>query len=337
MVRRVDWDWVTRRNTLLWSVALVIVFVLGWYVGSVHSASIQTMATPVRITDSAYPLISPLVGVNLPSTDTFPELSRVQKDVQSIITDATRTGKAKDVGVYFRIPANAHSFGINADGQFIPGSLMKVPLMMDYFKLAETDPGVLLQKILYVQSSTDSLPNLLPPQLSPGNYSIERLIEVMIIDSDNVAKDVLLAHIGQTKLKEIFNEVHSNFLADPLSTVSPKSYIVFFARLYNAAFLNRAGSNHALDLLSHTTFTQGLVAGVPGGVMVAHKYGERGVYEDKKLTDVELHDCGIVYLPGTPYYLCIMTRGSSIDDLSALIRSISSSVYNDRASFAIKK
>jgi hypothetical protein len=69
-------------------------------------------------------------------------------------------------------------------------------------------------------------------------------------------------------------------------------------------------------------------------VKVAHKYGERGIYEDTQLTGIELHDCGIVYAPGSPYYLCVMTRGKDTSKLAKVIASISAAVYADRAVFA---
>jgi hypothetical protein len=41
----------------------------------------------------------------------------------------------------------------------------------------------------------------------------------------------------------------------------------------------------------------------------------------------QLHDCGIVYAPGKPYLICIMTRGSDFKRLSPVIAQISKQVY----------
>ena len=41
----------------------------------------------------------------------------------------------------------------------------------------------------------------------------------------------------------------------------------------------------------------------------------------------QLHDCGIIYYPGNPYLLCVMTRGDSFGELSSTIRDISDIIY----------
>lgn len=83
----------------------------------------------------------------------------------------------------------------------------------------------------------------------------------------------------------------------------------------------------------YATRTTGLVAQLPSSVKVAHKYGERGIYEDTQLTGIELHDCGIVYAPGSLYYLCVMTRGKDTSKLAKVISSISAAVYTDRTAY----
>jgi beta-lactamase class A len=66
-----------------------------------------------------------------------------------------------------------------------------------------------------------------------------------------------------------------------------------------------------------------LVAGVPAGIPVAHKFGETGQVGGER----QLHDCGIVYYPNSPYILCIMTRGNNFEELPNIIKQISSEVY----------
>jgi len=310
-------------------------FIAGWYGNRAIVSSSMADAQPqlVRISDPSLPLISPLVSVGLPNAPGFPELSRVKGDVTRIIARAEADGTASDVGVYFRLPSNVHWFGINENDMFDPGSLIKVPVMITYFKEAEANPAILDQTFTYKPGATDPVPHPLPAQLPAGTYSASRLIEAMIRDSDNEAKDLLLDHANQSDLQDVFDEMSINFLKDPSGQISPKQYIVFFNRLYNATFLDRERSNDALKLLTETTFTDGLVAGLPAGTTAAHKYGERGIYEDNVAVGVQLHDCGIIYAPGEPYYLCVMTKGKDVGALADLIKNISAAVWADRASF----
>ena len=79
-----------------------------------------------------------------------------------------------------------------------------------------------------------------------------------------------------------------------------------------------------LNLLSQSTFNLGIVAGVPQGIVVAHKFGERG-FSDPNIPN-QLHDCGIVYAK-KPYLVCIMTQGQDYNTLAGEIADISKMIY----------
>ena len=81
-------------------------------------------------------------------------------------------------------------------------------------------------------------------------------------------------------------------------------------------------SNIALNWLTEVDFKKGMVAGIPLNVVVAHKFGERGVEKE-----LQFHDCGIVYYPGRPYVICIMSRGENMENLINNVRDISRLVY----------
>jgi hypothetical protein len=102
------------------------------------------------------------------------------------------------------------------------------------------------------------------------------------------------------------------------------TYASFFRVLYNASYLGADLSERALGLLAQAEFRSGIVEGVPAAVPVAHKFGE---HRDDAAGKVQLHDCGIVYVPQHPYLLCVMTRGSSFEHLDDAIASISRAVY----------
>ncbi len=106
--------------------------------------------------------------------------------------------------------------------------------------------------------------------------------------------------------------------------LTAKQYGTFFRILFNSSYLDYDDSEKALSLLNDSTFVQGLRAGVPTNVQVAHKFGERWDYGN---SEKELHDCGIVYYPGHPYLLCVMTQGTNFDDMASAIANISRFVY----------
>ena len=310
-------------------------FALGWDLSRYETLKEVGDATaqPVRFADPEFPYIHPLVSIAIPNAKGFPELEHVKQDVVDIIRKATDEHRATDVGVYFREPNNAHWFGINENNKFDPGSLIKVPIMLAYLKQSELDPKIMKKQLYYDPAKNDSLPNPLPAQLPRGRYPAEELMRAMIVDSDNIAKDVLFDNMPAATIQDVFDEMSANFLKDPTGTISPKEYIIILSRIYSATYLDRALSNYAMELLTQTTFKNGLVAGLPKDVQVAHKYGDRGIYEEGKPVGVELHDCGMVYAGKNPYSLCVMTKGLDSSTLAKTISDISAVIYADRGDF----
>ncbi len=71
---------------------------------------------------------------------------------------------------------------------FVPASLLKVPVMMAYYKQAESDPTLLSKKITFTKSVDQSVEYFASATIKPGTtYSVEELIHAMIVNSDNDA------------------------------------------------------------------------------------------------------------------------------------------------------
>ena len=80
-------------------------------------------------------------------------------------------------------------------------------------------------------------------------------------------------------------------------------------------------SEKALNLLSQAKYAEGLSGGIPQNIKIAQKFGEH-INLTKTMIQplsVELHNCGIVYLPNNPYILCIMTKGGTDENNSHLL------------------
>lgn len=290
-----------------------------------YASQLETQISLLRPANSSYQFINPLVGVDLTPEQSFPEMDNIKERVGTYIKSEIAVGQAARVSVYFRNVSNAHWMALNENETFDPGSLLKVPIMMAYFKEAEMDPSVLDKKIFYAPSATERhLPNELASTLvSNREYAAQDLIEAMIVDSDNAAKDLLLDNLDSKYIAEVYGDLGIPLVGPTSDRISAKIYASFFRRLYNATFLNREYSEKALKLLGESTFTDGIIKGLKTKIQVAHKYGERGVYDKSDaLIGAELHDCGILYFPNKPELLCIMTEGKDPSHLETIIQTI---------------
>jgi beta-lactamase class A len=256
----------------------------------------------------------------------------LQRKIEAYIVDQKIAGHLADASVYFRDLEDGPIFGINQDEDFAPASLLKLPLALVYLTEAEKDSNILKEKISVAVpqwgferafASGEEIDPRVP-------HTVESLLSSMLINSDNNAYGVLQTHLYDIgKINTVvqtfvdFGFVSPADLTDEVLSV--RRYGAIFRSLYHLAYLNAEFSEQVLDWLSQSTFKQGLPAGVPAEIKVAHKFGERYTDDGKK----QLHDCGIIYYPENPYLLCVMTSGTNFDDLVSVIRYISQEVYKE--------
>lgn len=303
-------------------------FIIGTYF--VYQQLLENNSGPVR-EQGEYKFINPLLECDI-QTDRLGNIyiPFEEKLKQSIEDLNEKKYQNKEIAIYFRDLNNGPWFGINSSAAFTPASLMKVPLMIAYYKQAESDPTILQKKIVLQASDNDFSQNIVTgKKLTIGKeYTVEELINFMIINSDNTAMFNLLNNIDQEKLDKVYLDLGitvPNFKT-PEDFMSVKEYASFFRILYNAAYLNEYYSEKSLALLSETKFLKGLVAGVPFGTKVSHKFGERKNI-DLATANEQLHECGIIYFPRHPYLLCVMTRGNDFEQMSSFIADVSGLVY----------
>ena len=324
---------IVRPQTLLLGIFFLVGLSIGNFFPLLKDGTRDESFRLLRPAAASYKFIKPLVGVDITTDQNFPEFKNIKNIITQFIERQFQEKKAALVSVYVRNADNAHWFGINEEEKFQPGSLLKVPIMMAYLKASEARPELKSKKIVY-HGSDKRLPNELQTTLTEGqSYTVSELIITMIVKSDNEAKDLLLDYLDPDYLGEVYSDLGIPLPSSISDGISPRVYGRFFRRLYNATFLSRQSSEEAMQLLTETDFTKGIVAGVPLSIDVAHKYGERGIYKtDERADMVEFHDCGFVYISTSPYFLCIMTRGYSTDDLGAIIQQISFLVYQNMTS-----
>ncbi len=279
-----------------------------------------------------YQFINPLLECDFWTATNNQNLNELREKINSIINNEINDHHISFASVYYRDLNNGPWFGINEKEFFSPASLIKVPLMIAYYKAAEEKPTILQEEIVNTLTYDPSEQNILPEKTLELNqpYSVEELIKRMIIFSDNNAYRLLLDHIDNDLVYKVYTDLGvdiSKAKNNPTGNIlSVSGYASFFRILYNASYLNRSMSEKALNLLSQTTFHQGLVAGVPNNVTVAHKFGERHY---TNTGEYQLHDCGIIYVPDKPYLLCVMTRGNNFNNLSQIISQISETIYQE--------
>lgn len=310
--------------------AWILIFLLGAGAGILAYKA----ATVKNACISNYKFINSEPGCEISEEENLQDISSLNINVNNLIESAVQNSEAMKISIFFRDLVTKRWFGINENDQYKAGSLLKLPLLMAYYKISEIDNSIFSKEIKYVGnneiSKLEDIKSGIP--LEKGKiYSVSKLLEKMIIDSDNDASDFLFYHIDSQLLDKIYTDLQIyNLTSKGLdkSYISVRNYGNLFRILYNASYLTREASDKILELLAKTTFNDGLVAGVPSDILIAHKFGDRTYMdENNQVIERTLNDCGIVYASNHPYILCVATQGMDLKKLENIIKNISNIVY----------
>lgn len=314
---------------ILFIINIVLICIIGVLLFSGKRERSVGAGSIARDVNNTYKLTNPILDYeNLVSGgETAIPIGLINKKV-----DELRGDGVNHISLYYRDLNNGQWIGIEEKEEFYPASLLKVPTMMAFLKSIESEVEVLNQKETISIKDDIKVQQNIPSSgtvVVGEEYSYLEILDSMITRSDNIAAQTILNHTDPKQIENIFSAIGVPFIdtkTEPIVRV--KDYAGFFRILYNASYLNREMSELALEILSVSEYKNGIVAGVPSNIVVAHKFGERSFVEKGDEKQTQLHDCGIIYYPEKPYILCIMTRGTDFLAQENSIRELSKLVYD---------
>ena len=271
-----------------------------------------------------YTYIRPLVYIQsrCQSENLFP----VRDAVQQLIEGYKQAGILSSASVYLRVFGHGDWVCLNDTETYRPGSLLKVPELITFFRENELHPGTLDKMIMYDHPYVSNK-NVVYTSKSielGKSYSIRELLRYMITYSDNNATILLNNCMNVNQFKKTFTDLglkEPNMQASDYP-ISSKDYSLFFEELYNAGYLTIEDSENAVEMLTKCDFKDGLTGGIPNDALIAHKFGEAG---DNNIH--ELHEAGIIISGNKRYQVTVMTKGKDFKQLSEVIKNISKLVY----------
>jgi beta-lactamase class A len=256
-----------------------------------------------------------------------------------------RASGAEAVGVYARDLGRPDSLLVGAATRFHAASMMKVPVLIQVFR--DVDAGRLrLDQRIPVVNTFASLVDGSPFHLDAGDDSdsslygrvgrtapLRELVERMITVSSNLATNILITRVQAARAQataialgadsiQVRRGVEDTkaFRAGLNNTTTARDLGVLFAAIAEGRAASPASCRAMLAVLGRQHFNEGIPAGLPAGVHVAHKTGWfTGTH----------HDGGIVTAPdGRRYVLVVLTRGIEDTLVSArLIADIAGMVH----------
>ncbi len=225
------------------------------------------------------------------------------------------------------------TLAINPAMVFPAASMIKIPIMIEVMRQAAA--GLLpLTKTVEITSQMKTGGAGILKELQPGiKMTVAELVTLMIILSDNTATNILINLAGMAAINTTIRGLGLE------STVLQRNMMDFAAaaagreNLTSAADLARlfagiAGSTAAipppynammLDILKRQQIRDKLPFYLPEETVIAHKTGT--------LTGAE-HDGGILFIPGGPYIICVLTDGLAANyEGLQLVATIGKTIY----------
>ncbi len=271
-----------------------------------------------------YRLIKPLVYTQKNEESAL--YSDIKNSLNTYIEQLKREQKLISASVYLRDFDQGDWMCINNDETYYPGSLIKVPGMITFLKMAEKNPSLLNKKFVF-NPANKNIPNQTfnSNQIVAGkSYSIKQLLKYMIAYSDNNATYLLNSNADMKVFNQLFTDLNIPLFTKKNATITAKNFSSFLNILFDASYLSKENSEFAVELLEACDFKLGMVKGLPASTIVAHKFGEMG-----DSTMRQLHESGLIYIHNTPYLLTVMTNGYDVTELPDIIGNISRMVYQN--------
>jgi len=328
--------WLKDKKTWYQITAAIALLLIGGVAGAFFTGGFSSFTyTSYRDTSDGYRFIAPLLFVETDEDRAFPEYRPLKDSIQHY---TETTDSAESVSVYFRDLTSSQWIGIHQEERYAPASLLKIVTLFAVLQQTRQNESFLDERLRADGLTPGAeLQEDYPPKnpIQEGaTYTVRTLLEHLITESDNIANVTLIRRVGSAAIAEIYDELAITPPREAKTEgYSAYEYSRLFRTLYNSTYLTRRSSEYALDLLSKSDFTVGIVDGVAASTTVSHKFGVHTTVVNpglsSEVTKRELHDCGIVYFPNRPYFLCVMTRGKDFSQLEKTLADVSRIVWKE--------
>ena len=292
----------------------------------------------MRIATSTVVLVALLAGASLSA-------SRHNAASTEAALRSTIAASGADVALAFRTLDGGLEILIDPDTAFHAASTMKVPVMIELFRQAQART-LSLEERLPIRNEFRSIVDNSPYQLSEGadsdkgvyaalgrTLTLRQLCEAMITVSSNFAANLLIERLGVANIRrtvatlgadgmQVLRGVEDQkaFEQNLNNSTTARGLVTLFTRLGKGTAVGRKADAEMIAVLKRQKFNDGIPAGLPSGIAVAHKTGN--------ITRIH-HDGGIVYAR-RPYAIVILVRGiQEQKESAALIAALSRIVYAD--------
>jgi beta-lactamase class A len=237
-----------------------------------------------------------------------------------------RESGAEAVAVAFYDLAGGEEFFIRPDESFHAASTMKVPVMMEVFRQAKE--GMLsLEDYIAIKNEFISIADNTRYSIAAESDSeqslykrigqaetVRELVSLMINASSNLATNLLIERVTAPRIMKLMEQLGAKNIRVLRGVEDSKAYsqglnntttardlMIILRSIAERRAVSSKASDEMVKILLEQKFNEGIPAGLPASVRVAHKTGS--------ITRIN-HDAAIVFpADRKPYVIVVLTRG----------------------------
>ncbi len=221
---------------------------------------------------------------------------------------------------------------INENLPFPAASTIKLAIMAALLEGAAAGALQLENMMELTETMKTGGDGILQSMESGRRFTLDELLEWMIVVSDNTAANIFIDLLG---MESINHTIKNMGLRDTSlqrkmmdfdaaaegreNIITAKDLAQLLEWIYKGQLISKQYSHKMLEILKRQQVKGRLDLYLPGEVLIAHKAGD--------LDQVE-HDAGIVYLENNEYILCVLTKNVESNEMGReIIGRISRLVY----------
>ncbi len=220
----------------------------------------------------------------------------------------------------------------NPEEKVPSASLIKLPIMAETIRQVK-EGKLQLQERISVRAEDKVAFSILTMLETDNHYSLQDLLTLMIVQSDNTAANILIKMAGMDKINDfcIDYKMRNTVLERKMMDVharkggrenftSASDMASFLERLYLGEIVDKASSTYMIEIMTKQLENSMMRLYIPDETVIAHKTGE---------LDGIAHEAGIVYHDKGDYiFVVLIWNALTNNEARQTIGKISKIVYD---------
>lgn len=254
----------------------------------------------------------------------------IKNEVENKISNIF-TGVKGNYSVVFKDLNENDSLSIN-NSKMPSASTIKIYVMIEAYNQVNQGKISLRDTVTLNDSMIVGGSGVLQYEPVGTEVTIEELINLMMVESDNVAANILIDKLGMTNINTtikslgcVDTELNRKMMdiealnkgIENYTSVNDLSLVL--EKLYKNQCIESQYDKLMLDTMKQHQLKSKIPNELPEGVVVAHKSGELGGIEN---------DAGIIYTDKGAYVLCILTNNGTSSEQVMAISDVSREIYD---------